>query len=126
MTLLAAFKVLLWRYGGESDISVGVPVAGRMVQELEEMVGLFVNTIVLRSTIDPDLPFTQFLNKVKATTLQATEYQDTPFEKVVEVLAKHRDRSRSPLFQVMFVMQDRPPAISCNLGEVQLFQEGRD
>ncbi|HTI09034.1 MAG TPA: amino acid adenylation domain-containing protein [Puia sp.] len=123
MTLLAAFKVLLWRYGGESDISVGVPVAGRMVQELEEMVGLFVNTIVLRSTIDPDLPFTHFLNKVKATTLQATEHQDTPFEKVVEVLAKHRDRSRSPLFQVMFVMQDRSPAISCNLGEVQLFQE---
>jgi amino acid adenylation domain-containing protein/non-ribosomal peptide synthase protein (TIGR01720 family) len=105
MTLLAAFKVLLYRYSGQEDISVGTPVGNRQYQELENLVGFFVNTIVLRSNVGNDPAFRDFLQQVKDTLLEAYAHQEAPFEKVVEAIVTERDMSRSPLFQVMFVLQ---------------------
>ena len=107
MTLLAAFKVLLYRYSGQEDISVGSPIAGRTQQEVEGLVGFFVNTVALRSHVKADVSFNQLLDQIKQMTLGAYDHQEAPFEKVVELVVKERDMSRSPLFQVMFVLQNR-------------------
>ena len=124
MTLLAALNVMLYRYSGQNDISVGTPIAGRMQEETEELIGFFINTLTLRNEIYNETSFIDLLNKVKATTLEAYEHQDVPFEKVVETVVKQRDQSRSPLFQVMFVFQNTPEAKQLQLGEVELtFQE---
>ncbi|MCB0726366.1 MAG: amino acid adenylation domain-containing protein, partial [Ignavibacteriae bacterium] len=124
MTLLAAFNVLLYRYSGQNDISVGTPVAGRMQEETEELIGFFINTLTLRNEVNNETPFNELLNKIKTTTLEAYEHQDVPFEKVVESVVKQRDQSRSPLFQVMFVFQNTPEAKQLQLGNVELsFQE---
>ncbi|MEO7768670.1 MAG: condensation domain-containing protein, partial [Ferruginibacter sp.] len=123
MTLLTVFKVLLYRYSGHRDISVGTAVAGRQQQELESLVGFFVNTLVLRSDIDAELSFAELLAQVKATTLEAFEHQEVPFGKVVEAVAKEKDMSRSPLFQVMFVLQNTPGKAVVQLGEVDLSEE---
>jgi len=106
MTLLAAFKVLLYRYSGQEDICVGSPIANRQNQETEGLIGFFINMLALRSDLSGNPEFTGLLRQVRNTTLGAYEHQDTPFEKVVEVVLKERDASRSPLFQVMFVMQN--------------------
>src|SRR6202011_4671774 len=108
MTVLAAFKVLLYRYSGQEDICVGTPVAGRNQQELEELIGFFINTLALRSQVRGELSFNELLGEVKSTTLEAYSHQEVPFEKVVDAVVKERDMSRNPLFQVMFVFQNRP------------------
>ncbi|MEZ4692410.1 MAG: condensation domain-containing protein, partial [Ignavibacteria bacterium] len=124
MTLLSAYNVMLYRYSGQEDFTVGSPVAGRQQAETEDMIGFFINTVALRSEIDGELPFRDFLQKVRSTTLEAYEHQDVPFEKVVESVVKQRDQSRSPLFQVMFVFQNTPEAKQLQLGNVELsFQE---
>ncbi len=123
MTLLAAFKVLLFRYTGQTDISVGTAIAGRQQQELERLIGFFVNTLALRSHIDHALPFTELLSQVKTTTLEAFENQEVPFEKVVEAVVKERDMSRSPLFQVMFILQNTPEKQAIRLGEIVLTED---
>ncbi|MBW8683317.1 non-ribosomal peptide synthase/polyketide synthase [Chitinophaga rhizophila] len=105
MTLLSAFKVLLYRYSGQEDICVGTPVAGRHQQEVESLMGFFVNTLALRSQVSGGQRFIDLLASVKTTTLSAYDHQDVPFEKVVEVLGVERDMSRSAVFQVMFIMQ---------------------
>ncbi|MBD0364838.1 MAG: non-ribosomal peptide synthetase, partial [Flavisolibacter sp.] len=120
MTLLAAYKVLLHRYSNQNDICVGTPIANRNQQELEGLVGFFVNTIVLRSEVHAEAPFTELLQQVKQTTLEAYEYSETPFEKVVEAVVKERDMSRSPLFQVMFALQNTPEVPRLSLGEAKL------
>src|SRR4030088_2195589 len=84
MTLLTAFKVLLYRYSGQEDICVGTPVAGRNQQELEGLIGFFVNTLALRSQVRGDMSFNGLLEEVKATTLGAYAHQEVPFEKVVD------------------------------------------
>ncbi|MEJ7675699.1 MAG: condensation domain-containing protein [Chitinophagaceae bacterium] len=124
MTLLAAFKTLMHRYSGQQDICVGTPVANRAQQELEELIGFFVNTLAIRSEVKSDASFIELLQQVKSTTLEAYEYQDVPFEKVVEVVVKERDLSRNPLFQVLLVMQNTPEVQEFRLGEVQLSVEG--
>ncbi|WP_262892891.1 non-ribosomal peptide synthetase [Puia dinghuensis] len=106
MTLLAVFKVLLYRYSGQGDIVVGVPVANRTRQEVERLIGFFVNTLVLRSQLGGDPGFTELLQRVKQTTLEAYEHQEVPFERVVEAVVRERDLSRSPLFGVLFVLQN--------------------
>ncbi|MFD2168557.1 non-ribosomal peptide synthase/polyketide synthase [Tumebacillus lipolyticus] len=106
MTLLAAFKVLLYRYTGQEDVLVGTPVAGRNREEIEGLIGFFVNTLVLRSALSDDLTFRQLLAQVREVALGAYAYQDVPFEKLVEVLAPDRDMSYTPLFQVMFTFQN--------------------
>ncbi|TCP59165.1 amino acid adenylation domain-containing protein [Tumebacillus sp. BK434] len=106
MTLLAAFQALLFRYSGQDDISVGSPVAGRHRGEIEELIGFFVNTLVMRTQLSGDLSFAQLLQQVREVALNAFAHQDVPFDKLVEELAPERDLSYSPLFQVLFVLQN--------------------
>ncbi|MBN3927684.1 amino acid adenylation domain-containing protein, partial [Nostoc sp. NMS4] len=107
MTLLAAFKVLLHRYTGQEDILVGSPIADRNQVETEGLMGLFVNTLVMRTDLSGNPSFREILNQVRQVALCAYEHQDLPFEKLVEELKPERDRTHSPLFQVMFAMN--PP-----------------
>ena len=108
MTLLSVFKILLQRYTGQSDICVGSPIANRTREEVEGLIGFFVNTLALRSNVATDLPFNKFLKNVRATTMEAYESQDIPFEKVVDIVEPERNLSYSPLFQVMMVLQNNP------------------
>ncbi len=108
MTLLTAFKILLYRYTGQTDILVGSPIANRNKAEIESLIGLFVNVLVLRTELSGDLSFQELLRRVKSTALEAYIHQDLPFEKLVEELQPNRDLSYNPLFQVMFVLQNVP------------------
>lgn len=108
MTLLAAFQTLLYRYTGQSDISVGSPIANRNRREVESLIGCFVNTLVLRTQLSGDLSFRDLLNRVREIALGAYAHQDLPFEKLVDALQIPRDISSSPLFQVMLVLQNTP------------------
>src|SRR6185369_5792229 len=108
MFLLAAFQTLLHRYTGQDDFIVGTPIANRNRSELEEMVGLFANTLALRADLSGNPTFRALLQRVRETTLNAFAHQDLPFEKLVEELRPARDLSRTPLFQVMFAMQRAP------------------
>jgi amino acid adenylation domain-containing protein/non-ribosomal peptide synthase protein (TIGR01720 family) len=102
MVLLASFQALLYRYSGQSDIRVGVPIANRNRVETERLIGFFVNTQVLKADITGELSFVELLQQVKHTALDAQAHQDLPFEQLVEALQPERSLSHSPLFQVMF------------------------
>lgn len=108
MTLLAAFIALLHRYCNQDDIVVGVPVAGRNHTETENLIGFFVNSIIIRTDLSSDPTFLQLLQQVKASSLEAFAHQDLPFEKLVEELHPERDFSRNPLFQVTFQFMQFP------------------
>ncbi|MFD2691964.1 condensation domain-containing protein, partial [Streptomyces phyllanthi] len=108
MTLLAAFDVVLARYCGTDDVTVGTPVAGRTRAETEDLIGFFVNTLVLRADLSGDPSFAELLRRVRETTLDGYAHQDLPFEQLVDALVTERDRSRPPLFQVLFSYD--PPA----------------
>ena len=123
MTLLSAFKVLLYRYTGQKDICVGSPVANRTQQETESLIGFFVNTLPLRSTVKNDLSFTDLLAQVKETTLEAYDHQNIPFEKIVDKVTLERDTSRSPVFQVMFALQNNRHVPISQFGDVTLSPE---
>ncbi|MCP3138032.1 non-ribosomal peptide synthase/polyketide synthase [Pyxidicoccus xibeiensis] len=110
MALLGAFQVVLARHSGQDDIVVGTPIAGRRFAELEGLIGLFINTLALRTRLDGDPSFRALLGQVRETTLGAQAHQDVPFEKLVEELRPQRDLGRSPLFQVMLVLQNTPDA----------------
>ena len=108
MTTLGLFKILLYKYSGQDDISVGTPVANRPLSELEPLIGFFVNTLVLRSRVDSTSRVRDYLRQVKHIAFDAFAHQNLPFEKVVDVLDAVRDPSYSPLFQVMFALQNQP------------------
>jgi amino acid adenylation domain-containing protein len=108
MTLLAAFKALLYRYTGLEDIIVGSPIANRNRAEIESLIGFFVNTLVLRTDLSDHPTFAELLNRVRETTLSAYAHQDLPFDLLVEELQPQRNLSHTPLFQVMFVLQNAP------------------
>ncbi|MFL5653190.1 MAG: amino acid adenylation domain-containing protein, partial [Ktedonobacteraceae bacterium] len=125
MTLLAAFQVLLARYSGQSDIAVGTPIANRTRTEIEGLIGFFVNTLVLRSDLSDSRSFLDLLKQVREACLGAYAHQEVPFEKLVEVLQPERDLSRSPLFQVMLVLQNTPP-VQGGLANVRLQPFGEE
>ncbi|MGI2909712.1 condensation domain-containing protein, partial [Tolypothrix sp. VBCCA 56010] len=108
MTLLAAFQTLLSRYSGQTDICVGTPIANRNRSEIEQLIGLFVNTLVLRSNLSGNPSFSDFLLQMREVALGAYAHQDLPFEQLVEQLQPQRSLSYTPLFQVMFVLQNAP------------------
>ena len=108
MTMFAAINVLLYRYSGQQNICVGTPLANRTQQQDINTVGIFINTLALSSQVDGSNSFIQFLDTVKSTTLAGYEHQAAPFEKVVERIAPERSLSHSPLFQVMFALQNSP------------------
>ena len=108
MVLLAGFQVLLSRYSGQTDIVVGTPIAGRHQGEVEGLIGLFVNTLVLRAKVRGEASFREMLKQVREKSLGAYEHQDMPFEKLLDELKVERNLSHSPLFQVMFILQNMP------------------
>ncbi|MBD1812959.1 non-ribosomal peptide synthetase [Microcoleus vaginatus DQ-U2] len=112
MTLLAAFKTLLYRYTGQEDILVGSPIANRNRREIEELIGLFANTLVFRTNLSSNPTFKELLARVREVALGAYNHQDLPFEKLVEILQPERDLSHNPLFQVLFSLRNvRTPQI---------------
>ncbi len=116
MVLLAAFKVLLHRYTGQSDLCVGSSVVARRNAMLEGLGETFVNTIVLRSQVDGEDRFSPLLSQIKATCLEAYEHQDAPLGQVLDVLELQRGAAAGPLFQVMVVMETPDRALSVRSG----------
>ncbi|MBL7644926.1 MAG: amino acid adenylation domain-containing protein [Candidatus Hydrogenedentes bacterium] len=106
--LAAAWNVLLYRYSGQEDIVVGTAIAGRNQQELEALIGFFVNTVVIRTPIDPAQRFVDYLDVVETAVVAAQENQAVPFEQIVAEVQHERDPGRSPIFQVMFVLHNTP------------------
>ncbi len=106
--LLAAFQVLLHRYSGQDDICVGTPVANRNRPELEGLIGFFVNTLVMRADFSGRPSFREYLRRLRAQALDAHAHQELPFEMLVDELAPERNLSISPIFQVMFSLEQRP------------------
>ncbi len=119
MTLLTAWQMLLARYSGQEQIVVGTPIAGRTQVETEQLIGFFVNTLALRGDLSGDPTFQEFLHRTREAALNAYTYQELPFEKLVEELQPTRSLSYSPIFQVMFALQNAPTA-SEQLGDLQL------
>jgi amino acid adenylation domain-containing protein len=108
MTLMAALEVLLQRYTGQDDILLGTLIANRNRPEIEDLIGLFINTLVLRTDLSGQPTFRELLARVRDVTLGAYAHQDVPIERLIEVLQPDRNLRRTPLFQVMFVWQNAP------------------
>ena len=108
MTMLGAFLVMLHRYTGQDDLSVGTAVANRRMYEVEKLIGMIVNNLVLRTDLSGNPTFRELLGRVRQVTLEAYANEDLPFDKVVEVLKPIRNLSHNPLFQVMFSFHDSP------------------
>ncbi|MBT1186223.1 amino acid adenylation domain-containing protein [Streptomyces sp. CJ_13] len=112
MVLLAAFKATLSRYSGQNDIVVGTPVAARRFASLQRLVGFFANSVALRSSIDPEAPFQDFLAQVRTTCLEAYDRQDVPLDLLAQRLHPDRDLGRNPLYQVNFTLHNTPEPVS--------------
>jgi len=108
MALLSVWQLLLARYSGQEDITIGTPIAGRTRSELNSLIGFFVNTLVLRTQVKHDSSFKNLLRQVRELCLEAYDHQDVPFEKLVEELQPERDLSRQQFFQIMFGLQTTP------------------
>ncbi|MEU7423513.1 amino acid adenylation domain-containing protein, partial [Streptomyces sp. NPDC040750] len=106
MALTAAVKTVFARWSGQEDIAVGTASSGRDHRDLENLVGFLVNTVVLRSHVDPGMSFAQLLSGLKQTVLEAFAHQDVPFERLVDAVGAARDTSRTPLVQALVVLQN--------------------
>src|ERR1700693_1601812 len=111
MIAMASFQALLWRYTNQESILIGTPIAGRSEIEVENMIGLFVNTLVFRADFPHNLTFRQLMQQVRSFALEAYTHQDVPFEKVVEELIPQRSLDTHPLFQVLFTFQNIPKQV---------------
>ncbi|MBR2564034.1 MAG: amino acid adenylation domain-containing protein, partial [Paenibacillus sp.] len=118
MLLLAAYSVLLHKYAGQEDIIIGTPVAARSHNDLQPIIGMFVNTLALRLNPAAERTFLDYLQDVKETTIGAYEHQDYPFEELVETIQVSRDLSRNPLFDTMFSLQ-KHESLDLTLGGLQ-------
>ncbi|MGL4343724.1 MAG: amino acid adenylation domain-containing protein, partial [Cellulosilyticaceae bacterium] len=105
MVLLSAYNMMLARYSGQNKIVIGTPTSGRTLEEMNSVVGMFVNTLALPMAYDSQLSYGEFLNNTKNTVIQALEHQEMPFEMLVDLVVKERDPSRNPLFDTMFSYQ---------------------
>ena len=112
MLMLSAAQLLLGRYANQRDVRVGSPVAQRPLAELQPLIGCFVNTLVMRADLDPTLDFEGLLSQVRNRVLDAQHHQDVPFDQVVDHLAPERSLGQTPLFQVLFVMQNADSSAS--------------
>jgi amino acid adenylation domain-containing protein len=108
MVLLASFAMLLSKYSGQDDVVIGSPIANRQHSEVEELIGFFVNTLAMRVQAEPDALFASLLRQVRRRTLNAYQYQDVPFERVVEELAPDRNANFNPVVQVCLALQNAP------------------
>ena len=106
MVLAAALKILLWRYSGEEDVSIGSPAANRRRGQTDEIIGFFVNNLVINERIGKDQTFSEYLTKVQRTILEAFANQDVPFEKLVEIIQPERRQGVNPVFQTVFNWQE--------------------
>jgi amino acid adenylation domain-containing protein len=120
MLLLAAFQVFLYRYTGQEDICVGTPIAGRNRIESEALIGLLVNTLVIRTELSQRQSFRDVLRNVRDKSLEAFAHQNVPFERLVEVLQPERSLNRTPFFQVMFSLQNAAAAETPQMGDLKL------
>jgi amino acid adenylation domain-containing protein len=111
MVAIAAFQTLLWRYTGQESVLLGSPVAARNEVEFENMIGLFVNTLVFRADLSNSLTFRELIRQVRSYALDAYTHQDVPFEKLVEAIVPQRSLDTHPIFQVMFTYQNIPKQI---------------
>ncbi|MBB6109955.1 amino acid adenylation domain-containing protein, partial [Mucilaginibacter lappiensis] len=124
MLLLSVYKVLLYKYSSQTDICVGTTIADRPETELEPLIGFFVNTLALRTDLSNDPIFSDVVVQVKRTTLEGYSYIGVPFEKVVDRVEKERDKSRSSLFQALFVLNNNEDAKVHSLGDLIVQPEG--
>ena len=108
MVLLSLFAVLLERYTGQSDVVVGSPIANRQEAQLEQLIGVFINSLVMRVKLQDDQPFSELLGEVRSTALDAYLHQDLPFEYLVDALSPRRNLNVPPIYQVMFALQNAP------------------
>ena len=115
MLLLAAFKVLLHRYSRQDDIVIGTPIANRTHPGIENLIGPFANTLALRTDLSGEPTFRELLRRVREVTLGGYSHQDLPFEKLVEELQPDRNLSYSPIFQILFVLQNAPTSSIADL-----------
>ena len=106
MTLLAAFAVLMHRYSGQNDIVVGSPIANRQDERLEGVIGFFSNMLVMRVGVNPNASFRELLDQVREFALEAYRHQDIPFERLVDELSVDHSVNRTPIFQVIFALQN--------------------
>ncbi|MDQ1919132.1 non-ribosomal peptide synthetase [Massilia pseudoviolaceinigra] len=124
MVLTAAFNILLSRYSGQNDICIGTPIANRNQSEVENLVGIFLNTLVIRTQINEAETFVEYLDRVKSVILSAYEHRELPVEKIIEQLKLERSASHGPLFQVLFTLQNTPAA-SLELNGLSFETEGQ-
>ena len=111
MLLLGAYQALLYRYTGQNDLRVGVPVAGRRHAQLERLIGCFVNTLVLRAEIVDGVTFPDLLQQVREAVIEALSHQDLPFEMLVDGLRPERSGGHNPLFQAKFNYMKAPQRV---------------
>jgi non-ribosomal peptide synthetase component F len=127
MTCLAAFKILLYGYTGQEDLCVASLVANRTCREMEGVIGLFVNTVILRTDLGGNPTCREVLQRVRATTLAAYAHQDLPFEELVRMLERERHLERASLCRVMVIWQNfmlRPPQFSAQTLSFQAMEQG--